>query len=288
MAGGSKRGVGSSDPNGKAAMERVGLFSEVGYISIGDRYNNAHPNSKPFNMTAYKGKQMMVSGNNKHSACQSGYFEPKFSRILEAEAYVEATQVKRKNRLERTKKMIGRKVWFPSDGPKEPSGLGSHYGTLSGPIGHFSAESKPKPPRTAELKNMITNPPKKGTGYGYCGVTLERYHPHANEPYDRSRQLIREQNTAHHNKVKGKAFKLKITPFQTISPSNRCFQSYPTHSYDPYVPPKKQERKINKPKGLFMPTSGPKSCPTPSVTQQNILKSVNQSNYKTIRCLSKL
>ena len=84
--------------------------------------------------------------------------------------------------------MIGRKVWFPSDGPKgkihllflkshyrfilEPSGLGSHYGTLSGPIGHFSAESKPKPPRTAELKNMITNPPKKGTGYGYCGVTL--------------------------------------------------------------------------------------------------------------------
>ena len=54
----------------------------------------------------------------------------------------------------------------------EPSGLGSHYGTLSGPIGHFSAESKPKPPRKAELKNMITNPPKKGTGYGYCGVTL--------------------------------------------------------------------------------------------------------------------
>ena len=80
---------------------------------------------------------------------------------------------------------------------------------------------------------------------------------------------------------------IKITPFQTISPSNRCFQSYPTHSYDPYVPPKKQEKKINKPKGLFMPTSGPKSCPTPSVTQQNILKSVNQSNYKTIRCITK-
>ena len=41
---------------------------------------------------------------------------------------------------------------------------------------------------------------------------LERYHPHANEPYDRSRQLIREQNTAHHNKVKGKAFKLNNHP----------------------------------------------------------------------------
>ena len=38
---------------------------------------------------------MMVSGNNKHSACQSGYFEPKFSRILEAE--------------------VGFYIWSPSD-----------------------------------------------------------------------------------------------------------------------------------------------------------------------------
>ena len=31
-ASGDKKSI---DPNGKAAMERVGLFSEVGYISIG-------------------------------------------------------------------------------------------------------------------------------------------------------------------------------------------------------------------------------------------------------------
>ena len=48
--------------------------------------------------------------------------------------------------------------------------------------------------------------------YKILRTTLERYHPHANEPYDRSRQLIREQNTAHHNKVKGKAFKLNNHP----------------------------------------------------------------------------
>merc|ERR1711931_10091 len=315
-ASGDKKTV---DPNGKAAMERVGLFSEVGYISIGDRYKNAHPDSKPFNQNAFKGKQMMTSRNIKQTALQTGYFESKFNRILTGEAYIEPTQVKKQRRIERSRKMIGRKIWFPSDGQKEPSGLGSHYGTLSGKISHFSAENKPKPSKAPELKNMNTNPPKKGTGYGYCDVTLEKYHPHAIEPYERNRQLRREENTDHHNKVKGKAFKLnnhpadyfdhnpfkrvninkpaeaegqkvklKITPFQTISPSNRCFQSYPMHSYDPYVPPKKQERKINKPKGLFMPTSGPKSCPTPSVTQQNILKSVNQSNYKTIRCISKL
>ena len=33
-ASGDKKTV---DPNGKAAMERVGLFSEVGYISIGKK-----------------------------------------------------------------------------------------------------------------------------------------------------------------------------------------------------------------------------------------------------------
>ena len=114
--------------------------------------------------------------------------------------------------------------------------MGSHYGTLGGKIAHFSAENKPKPSKAPELKNMITNPPKKGTGYGYCDVTLgkphrprvpdsplylEKYHPHANEPYNRSRQLINEANAAHHRKVKGKAFKLNNHPgaFSFISTS---------------------------------------------------------------------
>ena len=43
-------------------------------------------------------------------------------------------------------------------------------------------------------------------------LPLEKYHPHANEPYNRSRQLINEANAAHHRKVKGKAFKLNNHP----------------------------------------------------------------------------
>ena len=137
-ASGDKKTV---DPNGKAAMERVGLFSEVGYISIGmkisntppgvfltkiiwkliflgDRYKNAHPDSKPFNQNAFKGKQMMTSRNIKQTALQTGYFESKFNRILTGEAYIEPTQVKKQRRIERSRKMIGRKIWFPSDGQK--------------------------------------------------------------------------------------------------------------------------------------------------------------------------
>ena len=64
---------------------------------------------------------MMTSGNIKQTALQTGYFEPKFNRILEGEAYVEPTQVKRSRRIERSRKMIGRKIWFPSDGQKGKS-----------------------------------------------------------------------------------------------------------------------------------------------------------------------
>ena len=85
---------------------------------LGDRYKNAHPDSKPFNQNAFKGKQMMTSRNIKQTALQTGYFESKFNRILTGEAYIEPTQVKKQRRIERSRKMIGRKIWFPSDGQK--------------------------------------------------------------------------------------------------------------------------------------------------------------------------
>ena len=47
------------------------------------------------------------------------------------------------------------------------SGLGNHYGTLSGPIGAFSPVGRPGKEYKAPGKNVITNPGKHGTGYGY-------------------------------------------------------------------------------------------------------------------------
>ena len=42
---------------------RVGLFSEVGYTTIGDKYPKLDPNSRPFNTEAYKKKQMLPGGS---------------------------------------------------------------------------------------------------------------------------------------------------------------------------------------------------------------------------------
>lgn len=46
------------------------------------------------------------------------------------------------------------------------SGLGSHYGTLSGPISAFSPVGKPGKEKKPSGKNVITNPGKRGTGFG--------------------------------------------------------------------------------------------------------------------------
>ena len=46
------------------------------------------------------------------------------------------------------------------------SGVGSHYGTLSGPTGAFSAATKPREKPGKAGKNFLTNPGKIGTGYG--------------------------------------------------------------------------------------------------------------------------
>lgn len=46
------------------------------------------------------------------------------------------------------------------------SGLGNHYGTLGGPVGAFSPQSRPSKAAKSSGKNFLTNPGKKGTGFG--------------------------------------------------------------------------------------------------------------------------
>ena len=64
------------------------------------------------------------------------------------------------------------------------SGLGNHYGTLSGPVPAFSAQNKSAGAYKSPNKNFYTNPGKKGTGFGYLSVTLGQFPKHMTEPYD--------------------------------------------------------------------------------------------------------
>ena len=69
------------------------------------------------------------------------------------------------------------------------SGAGNHYGTFSGAIGAFSPVSKGKKAADSPGKNFLTNPPKKGTGYGYIHVTIGAPSKYMSDAYERAREL---------------------------------------------------------------------------------------------------
>ena len=78
------------------------------------------------------------------------------------------------------------------------SGAGNHYGTFSGTITAFSPVSKGKKAADSPGKNFLTNPPKKGTGYGYLHVTIGAPPKYVSDAYERAREL-RKVRIHYHN-----------------------------------------------------------------------------------------
>jgi hypothetical protein len=73
------------------------------------------------------------------------------------------------------------------------SGKGSHWGTIEQQFpmkGNEKLELPPKPEVKEEkkkgpvMKNFLTAPSKKGSGYGYANVTIGKYYPYESDPYD--------------------------------------------------------------------------------------------------------
>lgn len=301
----------------KNDMERIGVFKEMEYISIGDRYKQ--PGSNGFNQAAEKGKQMLPGGSKTRSALAAGYFNDKYARVLEGEAYSDPIKTRRQHRLKEGQKNIG-KPFLPSNAEKQMSGLGNHYGTLSGPIGAFSPQSKPKKEYKSSGKNFYTNPGKKGTGFGYTQVTIGQYNKHQTDEYDRAKERTKKENESHRKALKGGAFRLNmhaksffdenpyrtdkplpplksqsgksgdVKPFKPSSPGKKpagmhagTFDPYPSHSAEPFKVKNNQPvHVVNKTGKIFMPSAGPKSAPVNSVLDQNVVKAINNTNYKTL------
>ncbi|ESN98539.1 hypothetical protein HELRODRAFT_177018 [Helobdella robusta] len=158
----------------KNDMNRLGIFKELGYISIGDEYKDNR--ALNFNQAAGKGKQMVVQGAKTKASTQDGYFDKHFSRIMEGEAYSNPAKITARAQLAAAKlgqaatssatssraaasatvaattatvveeKQTGpkKRPFIPSSGEKKPSGSGSYYGCLSEPVEAFSSLLKPK------------------------------------------------------------------------------------------------------------------------------------------------
>ena len=74
--------------------------------------------SVTFNEAAGKSKQMLPGGSKDKSALQAGYFNEKYNRILEGEAYSDPIKIRRQYRLKEASKNIG-KAFMPSSGDKK-------------------------------------------------------------------------------------------------------------------------------------------------------------------------
>jgi len=201
-----------SGNHGKTDMERIGLFSEMGYISLGDRYPKVDPRTKVSFESAYKSKQMLPGGSKTRSALQAGYFDGSFKRIMEKESYTDPIKLRRRDRISQNKKNIVNKPFLPSSFTKKPSGLGNTYGTFAGTHNSFSPNLKTNKPYISPGRNFTTTPGKKGTGYGYVGVTFEKYNEHSIEPYDRAKDIRRKNMNDHKTKTTGGSFKLGMHP----------------------------------------------------------------------------
>ncbi|KAJ7326760.1 hypothetical protein JRQ81_016519 [Phrynocephalus forsythii] len=306
---------------GKTDMERIGLFSEMEYITIGDKYVSQF--NRPFNEAASKSKQMLPGGNKEKSATQAGYFDPVFGRIFEGESYLNPVQLRRRYRMAEAKKNLGSKAFLPSNGDKFPCGVGTYYGTIGGPCPYFSAQIKDKPPYVQPGKNLYTNPGKKGTGYGYPNLTIGKPYPHSVELYDIGRINMKKTSEEHHRLMKGGPFKLNLYPreyfdmnpyhddkplpppkkqptlkpiqqaFKPSSPGKKpggmkagTFDPYPSHSTDPYIIKVPKPITTNKQGQVFHPNPGTKSRPVRSIMTSNIEKSLNVTNYTNPRVMS--
>ncbi|XP_058252854.1 UPF0602 protein C4orf47 homolog isoform X2 [Hemibagrus wyckioides] len=245
-------------PDAKSDMERVGLFKEMGYVSIGDKYKPLI--YRPFNEAAYKNKQMLVSGPKKKSALQAGYFDTQFKRIFENEALTDLIKIRRQHQIQQAKKNLA-KAFLPSSGEKKFSGVGSYYGTLGGPVKAMSSLEIPKKAYKSPGKNIYTSPAKKGSGYGFPDVTLSKLELYSSDPYDRVRELLK-----------------------TGGMKAGTFDPYPSHSTDPYIIKKSKLDPVSANKGLkiFHPSPGPKSTPVKSILSLNVNRFVNSTNYNQV------
>ncbi|KAM9376174.1 cilia-and flagella-associated protein 96 [Pholidichthys leucotaenia] len=287
----------------KSDMERLGIFKEMSYITVGETY--APPTQRPFNRSAYRSRQMQAGVAKQRCALQSGFFDKSFNRIFEREALSDPLKLARQNRIQQAKKNLG-KAFLPCNGVKNLCGSGSYYGTLSGPIEAMSPLSVVQKSQRPPGRNIVTSPPKMGSGYSYPNVTLSNVELYASDPYDRAKEIRKKEAAINRSKMRDGPFKLNLhprdyfqhnpyhsdkplppaqkplpptpkvspLPFKPPSPSKRIggmkagtFDAYPSHSTDPYVirQPKKTYQEP-----IFYPPPGPKSTPVKSIITVNV------------------
>ncbi|GAA39001.1 upf0602 protein C4orf47 [Clonorchis sinensis] len=216
----------------KPDLDRLGIFKEMSYITVGEPYVPPQSHLAMIRTNPRGVPPMYLAGGYSKSkaANADGYFAP-FESIHIGDGNVRYADILRESRKQSKARRIGRGEWIPSSGPKLRSGTGSSYGNFQERYEAFDPARKAVP-RVPELKNFYTNPGKKGTGYGYVDVCLNPYPSAAvgDSPGEIARRMYEAQVKDHIAKLKGRK------PFISTCRSLDAFDGNPWAEGDPLAP----------------------------------------------------
>lgn len=291
------------ESNGKSDLDRVGLFREMGYISLKDPYKGKDPD-RPFCQERRKGKQFQAAGT-KSGTTQDVFFDSKYSRVFEGECYSEPLQRDRKTRNDRLKKNLGA-PFKPSSDLGRRSGKGTLSAAFNANHPSMSPLKKNLPNSKPLGKNFVTKPGRQGTGYGYVDVTIGKTYDYMSTKYDVKKVEKNQEHQSHKKKMIGgpfvshhhpqalfdsniykgqdgdpaappqsdkatKAGAPAFVPFRPSHPAKSgaqgCLNQYPKQEGVKEVEPAKAPIKENK---IFKPPGGPKTMVSTSIALLNV------------------
>ena len=178
-------------------------FNPAQYVTIGDEYDKKTAGVPD----RFKGRSFLTNPGKKGRGADT-LFGKKFISLAEGDKYVDPGYFDKRQRLQNEKKVLVPGGFKYTNGTKDSCGKGTYYGTFSekAPWKHeveFSVHSAQGTLSAPKLRNMVTNPGKKGS-YGTPGLgiggTKGSETKYVSDPYDAAKQL-----DAMVNKEKGKA-----------------------------------------------------------------------------------
>uniref|UniRef100_A0A1B6L650 Cilia-and flagella-associated protein 96 n=1 Tax=Graphocephala atropunctata TaxID=36148 RepID=A0A1B6L650_9HEMI len=293
---------------GRADMDRIGLFAEMSYMH-GKGYtapiiHNEVRDKKTANM--FPGVPKWKTG------LQDCYFDQKFKRIFEKEAYTTPYIMEVNAQKEVKKKYPNLRPYSPPPYPKRHATPGDFFGTFGGNVKAFSPILKPRPPRENLPPNVRVNPGKKG-GPGYPDICLNKFPQYKSSPYDdpKAKKGKKDDKSVpflgvsyptyfHKNpylttKIQS-TYKEEFPKFETRSgpfyPSHKnrtldgCFSKRPAYKSSPYTlpkPDKATKEKTAPASDPFRPQARNKSMYTKSIMGNKVKIAVNSQNWRNFK-----
>lgn len=292
---------------GRADLERIGLFAEMEYMH-GKGYTAPITHSDVRDM---KNAQMHPGVPKWKTGLQDCYFDQKFKRIFEKEAYTNPYIMEVNAQKEMKKKYPNMRTFIPSSYPKKHATPGDYFGTFGGIVKAFSPVLKARVKEEKLPLNFKVNPGKKG-GPGYTDICINKYPQYKSSPYDDPKQQkgkgdkfipflggnpggYFDKNPYYTTKIQA-TYKEEFSKSETRSgpfyPSAKnktldgCFSKYPPYKSSPYVQPRPDKATKAKSEaifGPFRPQPRNKTMYTKSIMANKVDIALNAKNWRNFK-----